>query len=336
MLSAASGYISGVVLKVAVAVLAAAGIACAASPAAERTHAIAPGVKVLDTRVGGLTRAAGQRAGRARGRAGRSRSSTAARRWSRHARAARRQRRASRRPSDAALAATPRSRIGAAGAVLRRTPSQAYVDRARDSASRASRVNAAAGRRRRRTARSSAEARSASRSRRRAAEGGDRAASSQAGSRTPLALIDRARSQPARTAGELRVGVVVDRAGEHAQALPRHAKLVHTFHVATGQSIYPTPSGIFRIVEHAGEPVVDPPTSSWAQGLKPVPPGPGNPLGTRWMGISSPGRRHPRDARRRVDRLLALARLHPHAHLRRRVALRPRRRRHAGRDPLAG
>ena len=32
-----------------------------------------------------------------------------------------------------------------------------------------------------------------------------------------------------------------------------------------------------------------PPNSEWAKGLKPVPPGPGNPLGTRWMGISAPG-----------------------------------------------
>ena len=29
--------------------------------------------------------------------------------------------------------------------------------------------------------------------------------------------------------------------------------------------------------------------SAWAAGEKPVPPGPGNPLGTRWMGLSSPG-----------------------------------------------
>ena len=28
--------------------------------------------------------------------------------------------------------------------------------------------------------------------------------------------------------------------------------------------------------------------SAWAEGAKPIPPGPGNPLGTRWMGISSP------------------------------------------------
>ena len=36
-------------------------------------------------------------------------------------------------------------------------------------------------------------------------------------------------------------------------------------------------------------PVARPPNSEWAKGLKPVPPGPGNPLGTRWMGISAPG-----------------------------------------------
>ena len=32
-----------------------------------------------------------------------------------------------------------------------------------------------------------------------------------------------------------------------------------------------------------------PPNSSWAKGLKPIPPGPGNPLGTRWMGTSAAG-----------------------------------------------
>ena len=32
-----------------------------------------------------------------------------------------------------------------------------------------------------------------------------------------------------------------------------------------------------------------PPNSRWARGQKPIPPGPNNPLGTRWMGLSSPG-----------------------------------------------
>jgi lipoprotein-anchoring transpeptidase ErfK/SrfK len=63
-----------------------------------------------------------------------------------------------------------------------------------------------------------------------------------------------------------------------------------TFGVATGQSSYPTPSGWFHIVVKARNPWWYPPTSSdWARGLQPVPPGPGNPLGTRWMGISAPG-----------------------------------------------
>jgi lipoprotein-anchoring transpeptidase ErfK/SrfK len=61
------------------------------------------------------------------------------------------------------------------------------------------------------------------------------------------------------------------------------------FQVATGQSSYPTPLGRFRIVVKWRNPWWYPPSSPWAQGLKPVPPGPGNPLGTRWMGLSAPG-----------------------------------------------
>jgi lipoprotein-anchoring transpeptidase ErfK/SrfK len=67
-------------------------------------------------------------------------------------------------------------------------------------------------------------------------------------------------------------------------------KVRRAFAVATGQAIYPTPRGTFHIVVKYRNPWWYPPTSSaWAQGLKPVPPGPSNPLGTRWMGISSPG-----------------------------------------------
>jgi lipoprotein-anchoring transpeptidase ErfK/SrfK len=33
---------------------------------------------------------------------------------------------------------------------------------------------------------------------------------------------------------------------------------------------------------------IPPPNSAWAAGEKPIPPGPGNPLGTRWMGLSAP------------------------------------------------
>jgi lipoprotein-anchoring transpeptidase ErfK/SrfK len=62
------------------------------------------------------------------------------------------------------------------------------------------------------------------------------------------------------------------------------------FPVATGQAIYPTPAGEFHIIVKWVNPTWYPPTyDAWAAGLKPVPPGPDNPLGTRWMGLSSPG-----------------------------------------------
>jgi lipoprotein-anchoring transpeptidase ErfK/SrfK len=61
------------------------------------------------------------------------------------------------------------------------------------------------------------------------------------------------------------------------------------FQVATGQHQYPTPLGRFSILVKWKNPWWYPPNSPWAQGQKPVPPGPGNPLGTRWMGLSAPG-----------------------------------------------
>jgi lipoprotein-anchoring transpeptidase ErfK/SrfK len=61
------------------------------------------------------------------------------------------------------------------------------------------------------------------------------------------------------------------------------------FGVATGQTAYPTPLGRFQIVVMWRNPTWTPPDSPWASGAQPIPPGPGNPLGTRWMGLSAPG-----------------------------------------------
>jgi lipoprotein-anchoring transpeptidase ErfK/SrfK len=66
-------------------------------------------------------------------------------------------------------------------------------------------------------------------------------------------------------------------------------RLRRTFGVATGQSVYPTPIGRFSIVTKQRNPWWYPPDAEWARGEQPVPPGPGNPLGTRWMGLSAPG-----------------------------------------------
>ena len=65
---------------------------------------------------------------------------------------------------------------------------------------------------------------------------------------------------------------------------------VRRFEVATGQPIYPTPVGAFKIVIKERDPWwYPPPAAPWAKGAHPIPPGPGNPLGTRWMGLSAPG-----------------------------------------------
>jgi lipoprotein-anchoring transpeptidase ErfK/SrfK len=83
--------------------------------------------------------------------------------------------------------------------------------------------------------------------------------------------------------------VIVIRRGANELRYYVGAKLVRTFNVATGQSVYPTPIGTFSIVDMQRNPWWRPPDSPWAKGLKPIPPGPGNPLGTRWMGLTAPG-----------------------------------------------
>jgi lipoprotein-anchoring transpeptidase ErfK/SrfK len=83
--------------------------------------------------------------------------------------------------------------------------------------------------------------------------------------------------------------VIVIRRGSNRLYYYSGMRLVRSFGVATGQSTYPTPLGRFEIVVKWRDPWWYPPASPWAQGLKPVPPGPGNPLGTRWMGLSAPG-----------------------------------------------
>jgi lipoprotein-anchoring transpeptidase ErfK/SrfK len=83
--------------------------------------------------------------------------------------------------------------------------------------------------------------------------------------------------------------VIVIRRGANELRYYQGAKLVRKFGVATGQAIYPTPTGTFSIVDMQLNPWWRPPDSDWAKGLEPIPPGPGNPLGTRWMGLSAPG-----------------------------------------------
>ena len=83
--------------------------------------------------------------------------------------------------------------------------------------------------------------------------------------------------------------VIVIRRGSNRLYLYNGVRSWRVFGVATGQSSYPTPLGRWHIVVKWRNPWWYPPKSPWAQGAKPIPPGPGNPLGTRWMGLSASG-----------------------------------------------
>jgi lipoprotein-anchoring transpeptidase ErfK/SrfK len=83
--------------------------------------------------------------------------------------------------------------------------------------------------------------------------------------------------------------VVVIYRGSNELHLYKGTEPWRTFGVATGQAIYPTPLGEWHVVDMQRNPWWRPPDSPWAKGLKPIPPGPGNPLGTRWMGLDAAG-----------------------------------------------
>jgi lipoprotein-anchoring transpeptidase ErfK/SrfK len=83
--------------------------------------------------------------------------------------------------------------------------------------------------------------------------------------------------------------VVVIHRGSNVMQVFKGSRPWRTFGVATGQSVYPTPLGSWHVVDMQRDPWWRPPDSPWAKGLKPIPPGPGNPLGTRWMGLDAAG-----------------------------------------------
>ena len=108
------------------------------------------------------------------------------------------------------------------------------------------------------------------------------------GTRAPLQLVTHP-VRPTKTVANFGPVIVVTRAANTLRLYDGNS-LVRTFRVATGQAIYPTPAGLWHIVYKQRNPWWYPPTNdAWAKGLKPVPPGPDNPLGTRWMGLDAAG-----------------------------------------------
>lgn len=67
--------------------------------------------------------------------------------------------------------------------------------------------------------------------------------------------------------------------------LDRPGKEQKRWMIASGSFEHPTPVGKFVIHEKVTHPTWLPPKSDWAKDAKPIPPGPENPLGTRWLGF---------------------------------------------------
>jgi lipoprotein-anchoring transpeptidase ErfK/SrfK len=85
--------------------------------------------------------------------------------------------------------------------------------------------------------------------------------------------------------------VILIRTGENRLFHYENGALRRTYVVATGTSRYPTPKGNFEIVLKRFRPTwVNPDPTGWGRSLpRSIPPGPGNPLGTRAMNLNSPG-----------------------------------------------
>jgi lipoprotein-anchoring transpeptidase ErfK/SrfK len=81
--------------------------------------------------------------------------------------------------------------------------------------------------------------------------------------------------------------VVVIRRESRRLDLYNGPALVRTLPIATGRPEFPTPIGWFSIADKQRDPWWYPPASDWAKDAEPIPPGPGNPLGTRWMGLNA-------------------------------------------------
>jgi lipoprotein-anchoring transpeptidase ErfK/SrfK len=269
------------VLRTTLAFLAAAGIACTAAPASEQLPVIAPGVRILGTPVGGMT----LDPARARLQAALDRSIAISYRGE--------------------LLATPPADLGAGASIegvlaraLRARPRRHLPLRVSFSADAVSAYVASLAeqydRRPRSAALLGADASGPIIRPGRAGRAVEQAALQAAieqqlstGSRAPLALQTDPIA-PRRTADAFGPVVVIDRTANTLR-LYESTHLARTFEVATGQSSYPTPSGMWRIVTMQENPWWIPPPSPWAAGAKPVPPGPGNPLGTRWMGLEASG-----------------------------------------------
>lgn len=96
--------------------------------------------------------------------------------------------------------------------------------------------------------------------------------------------------QPAVTAGQLGYTIVI-KISDNRLYLYHGLKVVKTYPVATAKPGFTTPIGTWKVINKVENPTwVNPAPNGWGAGEPAViPPGPGNPLGTRALYLSAPG-----------------------------------------------
>jgi lipoprotein-anchoring transpeptidase ErfK/SrfK len=98
------------------------------------------------------------------------------------------------------------------------------------------------------------------------------------------------RTTQAEVSSDIYKKVLLVRIGENKLYLYENGKITHTWPVATGQPSYPTPTGLYEIVEKRYMPTwVNPAPTTWGASMPAsIPPGTGNPLGLRALNWSAP------------------------------------------------
>lgn len=95
--------------------------------------------------------------------------------------------------------------------------------------------------------------------------------------------------EPDVTTADLGAGILVD-ISERTLYLYQGGELFKTYRVAVGTPSHPTPRGTYRITLKRYMPSWGNPGSAWAANMPAyIPPGPGNPLGTRALNLDAPG-----------------------------------------------
>lgn len=97
--------------------------------------------------------------------------------------------------------------------------------------------------------------------------------------RTPAAVPDSVFSK-----------MIIINLAQHSLSLYNREELLAQFPIACGSATWPTPAGIWKIVSKQRNPSWTNPGTSWAKSMPPyIPPGPGNPLGTRALALNASG-----------------------------------------------